>query len=176
MERNELVKKILKLMGEDVLEEEQIKEIKEEMNVKELEELLGVLEVLGYEDEDEEDEEDEDEDEGCCGGKCGGNCKCDKTTKNDIDVEVGKLGIIEEVTRQENLYEKEFEASEETKATDLYKEMMVMAESIVAGVRVMIEGGIDYNNALQLCNNHIQNKQNLEIAKLTQIQVQNNQI
>ena len=169
MERNELVEKILKLMGEDVLKEEQIKEIKEEMNVKELEELLGVLEVLGYEDE-------EDEHEGCCGGKCGGNCKCNKITKDDIDVEVGKLGIAEEITRQENLYEKEFEASEETKATDLYKEMMVMAESIVASVRVMIEGGIDYNNALQLCNNHIQNRQNLEIAKLTQIQVQNNQI
>ena len=173
MERNELVEKILKLMGEDVLKEEQIKEIKEEMDIEELKELLKVLEVLGYEDEEEEDEEEE---EGCCGGKCGGNCKCDKTTKDDIDVEVGKLGIIEEVTRQENLYEKEFEASEETKATDLYKEMIIMAESIVAGVRVMIEGGIDYNNALQLCNNHIQNKQNLEIAKLTQIQVQNNQI
>lgn len=167
MERNELVEKILKLMGEDVLKEEQIKEIKEEMDIEELEELLKVLEVLGYEDE---------EDEECCSGKCDGNCKCDKITKDDIDVEVGKLGIAEEITRQENLYEKEFEASEETKATDLYKEMMVMAESIVAGVRVMIEGGIDYNNALQLCNNHIQNKQNLEIAKLTQIQVQNNQI
>ena len=171
MERNELVKKILKLMGEDVLREEQIKEIKEEMDIEELKELLKVLEVLGYEDEEEEDEH-----EGCCGGKCGGNCKCDKITKDDIDVEVGKLGIAEEITRQENLYEKEFEASEETKATNLYKEMMVMAESIVAGVRVMIEGGIDYNNALQLCSNHIQNKQNLEIAKLTQIQVQNNQI
>ena len=167
MERNELVEKILKLMGEDVLKEEQIKEIKEEMDIEELKELLKVLEVLGYEDE---------EDEECCGGKCDGNCKCDKITKDDIDVEVGKLGIAEEITRQENLYEKEFEASEETKATDLYKEMIVMAESIVAGVRVMIEGGIDYNNALQLCNNHIQNKQNLEIAKLTQIQVQNNQI
>ena len=101
MERNELVEKILKLMGEDVLKEEQIKEIKEEMDIEELKELLKVLEVLGYEDEDEEDEH-----EGCCGGKCGGNCKCDKTTKDDIDVEVGKLGIIEEVTRQENLYEK----------------------------------------------------------------------
>lgn len=167
MERNELVEKILKLMGEGSLEEEQIKEIKEEMNVKELEELLGVLEVLGYEDEDEEDEH-----EGCCGG----NCKCNKITKDDIDVEVGKLGIAEEITRQENLYEKEFEASEETKATDLYKEMVTMAESIVAGVRVMIDGGIDYNNALQLCSNLIQNKQNLEIAKLNQIQVQNNQI
>jgi hypothetical protein len=167
MERNELVEKILKLMGEGSLEEGQIKEIKEEMNVKELEELLGVLEVLGYEDEDEEDE-----DEGCCGG----NCKCNKITKDDIDVEVGKLGIAEEITRQENLYEKEFEASEETKATDLYKEMVTMAESIVAGVRVMIDGGIDYNNALQLCSNLIQNKQNLEIAKLNQIQVQNNQI
>ena len=171
MERNELVKKILKLMGEDVLREEQIKEIKEEMDIEELKELLKVLEVLGYEDEEEEDEH-----EGCCGGKCGGNCKCNKITKDDIDVEVGLLGIAEEITRQENLYEKEFEASEETKAANLYKEMMVMAESIVAGVRVMIEGGIDYNNALQLCSNHIQNKQNLEIAKLTQIQVQNNQI
>lgn len=171
MERNELVEKILKLMGEDVLKEEQIKEIKEEMDIEELKELLKVLEVLGYEDEDEEDEH-----EGCCCEKCDGNCKCDKITKDDIDVEVGKLGIAEEITRQENLYEKEFEASEETKATDLYKEMMVMAESIVASVRVMIEGGIDYNNALQLCNNHIQNRQNLEIAKLTQIQVQNNQI
>mgnify|MGYP003440295094 CR=1 FL=1 len=175
MERNELVEKILKLMGEDVLKEEQIKEIKEEMDIEELKELLKVLEVLGYEDEDE-DEDEEDEHEGCCGGKCGGNCKCNKITKDDIDVEVGLLGIAEEITRQENLYEKEFEASEETKATDLYKEMIVMAESIVAGVRVMIEGGIDYNNALQLCSNHIQNKQNLEIAKLTQIQVQNNQI
>ena len=173
MERNELVKKILKLMGEDVLREEQIKEIKEEMDIEELKELLKVFEVLGYEDEDEDEE---DEHEGCCGGKCGGNCKCNKITKDDIDVEVGLLGIAEEITRQENLYEKEFEASEETKATNLYKEMMVMAESIVAGVRVMIEGGIDYNNALQLCSNHIQNKQNLEIAKLTQIQVQNNQI
>lgn len=171
MERNELVEKILKLMGEDVLKEEQIKEIKEEMDIEELKELLKVLEVLGYEDEDEEDEH-----EGCCCEKCDGNCKCGKITKDDIDVEVGKLGIAEEITRQENLYEKEFEASEETKATDLYKEMMVMAESIVASVRVMIEGGIDYNNALQLCNNHIQNRQNLEIAKLTQIQVQNNQI
>ena len=171
MERNELVEKILKLMGEDVLKEEQIKEIKEEMDIEELKELLKVLEVLGYEDEDEEDEH-----EGCCGGKCGGNCKCNKITKDDIDVEVGKLGIAEEITRQENLYEKEFEASEETKATDLYKEMVTMAESIVAGVRVMIDGGIDYNNALQLCSNLIQNKQNLEIAKLNQIQVQNNQI
>lgn len=169
MERNELVEKILKLMGEDVLEEEQIKEIKEKMDIEELEELLKVLEVLRCEDE-------EDENEGCCSGKCGGNCKCNKVTKDDIDVEVGKLGIAEEITRQENLYEKEFEASEETKATDLYKEMIVMAESMVASVRVMIDGGIDYNNALQLCSNHIQNKQNLEIAKLTQIQVQNNQI
>lgn len=169
MERNELVEKILKLMGEDVLEEEQIKEIKEKMDIEELEELLKVLEVLRCEDE-------EDEHEGCCSGKCGGNCKCNKVTKDDIDVEVGKLGIAEEITRQENLYEKEFEASEETKATDLYKEMIVMAESMVASVRVMIDGGIDYNNALQLCSNHIQNKQNLEIAKLTQIQVQNNQI
>ena len=168
MDKKELLKKLFGMVGEDGFTEEELAKI-EELDEEELVELLEVLEVPRCEDE-------EDEHEGCCGGKCGGKCKCDKTTKDDIDVEVGKLGIIEEVTRQENLYEKEFEASEETKATDLYKEMIIMAESIVASVRVMIEGGIDYNNALQLCSNVIQNKQNLEIAKLTQIQVQNNQI
>ena len=168
MDKKELLKKLFGMVGEDGFTEEELAKI-EELDEEELVELLEVLEVPRCEDE-------EDEHEGCCGGKCDGNCKCDKITKDDIDVEVGKLGIIEEVTRQENLYEKEFEASEETKATDLYKEMIIMAESIVASVRVMIEGGIDYNNALQLCNNYIQNRQNLEIAKLTQIQVQNNQI
>ena len=63
------------------------------------------------------------------------------------------------------LYDKEFDASEETKNTEIYQEMIVMAESVVAGLRVLVEGGVDYNNALQLCSNQIQNRQNLELAK-----------
>ena len=139
------------------------------MDKKELlEKLFGMVNKEGFTEEELAEIEELGEEE------C--DCRCGKKSKEDIDVIVGELGIKEEVTRQENLYDKKFDASEETKATDLYKEMVAMAESIVAGVRVMIEGGIDYNNALQLCSNLIQNKQNLEIAKLNQIQAQNNQI
>ena len=53
--------------------------------------------------------------------------------------------------------------------------MIVMAESVVAGLRVLVDGGVDYNNALQLCSNQIQNRQNLELAKYNYIvnQIQN---
>ena len=76
-----------------------------------------------------------------------------------------QLALNEEMIRQENLYDKEFDASEETKNTEIYQEMIVMAESVVAGLRVLVSGGVDYNNALQLCSNQIQNRQNLELAK-----------
>ena len=154
MDKKELLEKLFGMVNKEGFTEEELAEI-EELGEEELTELIDSLEELTEEECD---------------------CHCGKKSKEDIDVIVGELGIKEEVTRQENLYDKKFDASEETKATDLYKEMVAMAESIVAGVRVMIEGGIDYNNALQLCSNLIQNKQNLEIAKLNQIQAQNNQI
>ncbi len=159
MDKKELLERLFNMVDKDGFTKGELEEI-EGLEAEELMELIDSLEELAEE------------------GGCNACDKChhEGKSKDDIDVIVGELGIKEEITRQENLYDKKFDASEETKATDLYKEMIVMAESIVAGVRVMIEGGIDYNNALQLCNNHIQNKQNLEIAKLTQIQVQNNQI
>ena len=159
MDKKELLKKLFSMVGEDGFTEGELEEI-EGLEVGELMELIDSLEELTEE------------------GGCNACDKChhEGKSKDDIDIIVGELGIKEEITRQENLYDKKFDASEETKATDLYKEMVAMAESVVAGVRVMIDGGIDYNNALQLCGNLIQNKQNLEIAKLNQIQVQNNQI
>ena len=159
MDKKELLKKLFSMVGEDGFTEGELEEI-EGLEVEELMELIDSLEELT--------------EEGGCNA-CG-KCHHEGKSKDDIDIIVGELGIKEEITRQENLYDKKFDASEETKATDLYKEMVAMAESVVAGVRVMIDGGIDYNNALQLCSNLIQNKQNLEVAKLTQIQVQNNQI
>ena len=172
--REELIKRLFELVDEDGFTEDEMAEIYD-LSEEELEELIYVLEN-GIDIDDLE--------EHSCGGNCG-SCKEDchedkeddgKETKDDIDVMVGKLAISEEVIRQENLYDKEFEASEETKQTDTYKEMIVIAESIVVGLRVLVDGGVDYANALQICNNQIQNKHNLELAKLTQIQTQNNQI
>ena len=68
------------------------------------------------------------------------------------------------------------ELSEETLNSELFNDMITMAESVVAGVRVMVEGGIDYANALAVCNNYLQNKHNLEIATINQIQTDKNQI
>ena len=89
----------------------------------------------------------------------------EEVDKDDVEVMANQLALNEEMIRQENLYDKEFDASEETKNTEIYQEMIVMAESVVAGLRVLVAGGIDYNNALQLCSNQIQNRQNLELAK-----------
>ena len=68
------------------------------------------------------------------------------------------------------------ELSEETLNSELFNDMITMAESVVAGVRVMVEGGIDYANALAVCNNYLQNKHNLEIATINQVQADKNQI
>lgn len=170
--REELIKRLFELVDVDGFTEDELAEI-ETLSEDELKDLLYIL-------ENEIDIEDLEE-HSCCGGCDGCKGKChDKEeegeTKEDIDVMVGKLAINEEMIRQENLYDKKFDASEETKATDTYKEMIVMAESVVAGVRILVDGGVDYNNALQLCSNQIQNKQNIEIAKLNQIQAQNGQI
>ena len=61
------------------------------------------------------------------------------------------------------------EISEETVKSELFNDMITMAESVVAGVRVMVEGGIDYANALAVCNNYLQNKHNLEMATINQV-------
>ena len=68
------------------------------------------------------------------------------------------------------------EISEETVKSELFNDMITMAESVVAGVRVMVEGGIDYANALAVCNNYLQNKHNLQMAAINQVQADKNQI
>ena len=152
MKREELLNKVLKLV-EGVLSEEEIEEIKD-YSKKDLELLLEVLEK---EIEDEELEEDIDE-------------------KNPETV-AGWLACQEEEIRQRRLYEEEMpELSEETLNSELFNDMITMAESVVAGVRVMVEGGIDYANALAVCNNYLQNKHNLEMAAINQIQADKNQI
>ena len=153
--KKELLDFVFTLVDEEAFEEEEINELSD-LDEDELRELVKNL--ININEEINKAKEDAKE--------CDGNCKCEEDAdKDDVEVMANQLALNEEMIRQENLYDKEFDASEETKNTEIYQEMIVTAESVVAGLRVLVSGGVDYNNALQLCSNHIQNRQSLELAK-----------
>ena len=153
MKREELLNKVLEL-AKGVLSEETIEEIKD-YSKEDLELLLEDLKDVT--DSDEEIEEPSDE--------------------QNPEIIAGWLACQEEEIRQRRLYEEEMpKISEETLHSELFYDMITMAESVVAGVRVMVEGGIDYTNALAICNNYLQNKHNLKIAAINQVQTDKNQI
>ena len=153
MKREEILNKVLELV-EDELSEEAIEEIKD-YSKEDLELLLEDLKDIV--DSDEEIEELSDE--------------------RNPEIIAGWLACQEEEIRQKRLYEEEMpEISEETLNSELFNDMITMAESVVAGVRVMVEGGIDYANALTVCSNFLQNKHNLEMASINQVQADKNQI
>ena len=156
--KKELLDIVFSLVEKEAFEEEELNELLD-LNEDELRILVKNLIDLDEEiyeiDDDTEDIE-----------ECDGCHECEEEVdKDDVELMASKLALNEEMIRQENLYDKEFDASEKTKNTEIYQEMIVMAESVVAGLRVLVDGGVDYNNALQLCSNQIQNRQNLELAK-----------
>lgn len=153
--KKELLDVVFSLVKEEAFEEEELNKLLD-LDEEELRILVKNLIEL-----DEEIYEIDDDVEGCDGCH---ECE-EKVDKDETEVMASKLALNEEMIRQENLYDKEFDASEKTKNTEIYQEMIVMAESVVVGLRVLVEGGVDYNNALQLCSNQIQNRQNLELAK-----------
>ena len=152
MKREELLNKVLELV-KDELSEEAIEEIKDYSK----EDLELLLEVLENEMEEEELEEPSDE--------------------QNPEIVAGWLACQEEEIRQRRLYEEEMpELSAETLNSELFNDMITMAESVVAGVRVMVEGGIDYNTSIQLASQMIMNKHNLQMAAINQVQADKNQI
>ena len=156
--KKELLDVVFSLVKEEAFEEEELNKLldldEEELRIL-VKNLIDLDEEIYEIDDDTEDVE-----------ECDGCHECEeKVDKDEIEVMASKLALNEEMIRQENLYDKEFDASEKTKNTEIYQEMIVMAESVVAGLRVLVDGGVDYNNALQLCSNQIQNRQNLELAK-----------
>ena len=153
MKREELLNKVLEL-AEGVFSEETIEEIKDYSE----EDLKLLLEDLNdFLCSDEESKESSDE--------------------QNPEIIAGWLACQEEEIRQRRLYEEDMpELSKETLDSELFNDMITMAESVVAGVRVMVEGGIDYANALAVCNNYLQNKHNLQMAAINQVQADKNQI
>ena len=160
MKRKELLNKVLEL-ADGVLSEKAIEEIKG-YSEEELEILLEAL-LEEFEELEEVAKEDEESEE--------------YVDELDPEARAGLLACQEEEIRQKRLYEEKMPAlSEETLNSELYNDMITMAESVVAGVRVMVKGGIDYTNALTLCSNYLQNKHNLQMATINQIQIDKNQI
>ena len=153
MKREELLNKVLEL-AEGVFSEETIEEIKD-YSEEDLRLLLEDLNDFLYSDEESKESTDE----------------------QNPEIIAGWLACQEEEIRQRRLYEEEMpELSAETLNSELFNDMITMAESVVAGVRVMVEGGIDYANALTVCSNFLQNKHNLEMASINQVQADKNQI
>ena len=151
MKREELIERILEISADTEDEREEVLNTIEDYSK---EELMDVLEILEEAIEEE-------------------------NTSSDEDPEriAQLLACQEEELRQQRLYEEEMpEISEETVKSELFNDMITMAESVVAGVRVMVEGGIDYNTSIQLASQMIMNKYNLEIAKHNCIQIDKNQI
>lgn len=70
-----------------------------------------------------------------------------------IEEQMELLALAEETSRLSNL-KNDYEVSEETKKEKFFKDGMVVAETITAMVKEMVNNGIDYTNAVQIANNY----------------------
>lgn len=90
---------------------------------------------------------------------------------SDIETLIDILDYKDEEARRERLNDFKFKPSKETLNSELAKEMKIMAESFVMGVKILVEGGIDYMNAINLCNNHLIAKQNVKLSEINQANI-----
>ena len=70
-----------------------------------------------------------------------------------IEEQMELLALAEETSRLSNL-KNDYEVSEETAKDKFFKEGMVVAKTITAMVKEMVNNGIDYTNAVQIANNY----------------------
>ena len=90
---------------------------------------------------------------------------------SDIETLIDILDYKDEEARRERLNDFKFKPSKETFNSELAKEIKIMAESFVMGVKILVEGGIDYVNAINLCNNHLIAKQNVKLSEINQANI-----
>lgn len=90
---------------------------------------------------------------------------------SDIETLIDILDYKDEEARRERLNDFKFKPSKETLNSELAKEIKIMAESFVMGVKILVEGGIDYVNAINLCNNHLIAKQNVKLSEINQTNI-----
>ena len=90
---------------------------------------------------------------------------------SDIETLIDISNYKDEEARRERLNDFKFKPSKETLNSELAKEIKIMAESFVMGVKILVEGGIDYVNAINLCNNHLIAKQNVKLSEINQANI-----
>ena len=90
---------------------------------------------------------------------------------SDIETLIDMLDYKDEEARRERLNDFKFKPSKETLNSELAKEIKIMAESFVMGVKILVEGGIDYLNAINICNNHLIAKQNVKLSEINQANI-----
>ena len=94
----------------------------------------------------------------------------------DAEELLGQIAVQQEMERWETQNKPYSETSEETKNSNFYKQSMTYAETIGEVLQVLLGYGIDYQNALSLANNLIVSDQNIQQAKVNNIQIQSQQI
>lgn len=90
---------------------------------------------------------------------------------SNIELLAEILDYEEEEARRGRLYDFKFKPSKETLNSELAKEIKIMTESFVMGVKILVEGGIDYVNAINICNNHLIAKQNAKLSEINQVNI-----
>ena len=90
---------------------------------------------------------------------------------SEIETLIDMLDYKDEEARRERLNDFKFKPSKETLNSELAKEIKIMAESFVMGVKILVEGGIDYLNAINICNNHLIAKQNVKLSEINQANI-----
>jgi len=90
--------------------------------------------------------------------------------------QMGLIAVDEELKRIQIQDNPKSEISEDVKNSDFYKDSMSYIDIIGAGFQKLIGYGIDYNNAVSISNNVYQNTINERLAKIQQVQAEQNQV
>ena len=94
----------------------------------------------------------------------------------DTEELLGQIAVRQEMERWETQNKPYSETSEETKNSNFYKQSMIYAETIGEVLQVLLGYGIDYQNALNLANNLVVSDQNIQQAKIQNVQIQSQQL
>ena len=90
--------------------------------------------------------------------------------------QMGLIAVDEELKRIQIQDNPKSEVSEETKNSTFYQESMTYIDIIGSGFQKLTGYGIDYNNAVSIANNVYQNAINERLAKIQQVQVEQNNV
>ena len=110
-------------------------------------------------------------------------CKEDLNEVNQTEEEytsyeelMGQISVDEELKRIQTQDNPTSETSEYTKNSNFYKESMIAVETVGSALQKLLGYGVDYNNALAIASNLVQNDVTLKQQKIVQVTQEQNQV